>query len=180
MPPEGQYPIPADTVTLAKLLQAVGYATGAFGKWGLGPPGSEGDPLRQGFERFFGYNCQAVAHNYYPTTLWSNSLRVPLDNPAFAAHQKLPADGPIDEAASYTPYTGAEYAPDLIAEEARRFVCTNKDRPFLLYFPTTVPHLSLQVPEDSLAEYRGKFDETPYDGRRGYLPQRTPARPTPP
>ena len=130
--------------------------------------------MRQGFERFFGYNCQAVAHNYYPTTLWSNSLRVPLDNPAFAAHQKLPANGPIDDPASYTPYTGAEYAPDLIAEEARRFVRANKDRPFLLYFPTTVPHLSLQVPEDSLAEYRGKFDETPYDGRRGYLPQRTP------
>ena len=56
-----------------------------------GPPGSEGDPLRQGFDRFFGYNCQRQAHNYYPTYLWDNDRRVPLDNPAFPAHQKLPA-----------------------------------------------------------------------------------------
>jgi arylsulfatase A-like enzyme len=67
--PEGQVPIPANTVTLAKLLQRAGYVTGAFGKWGLGGPGSSGDPLKQGFDRFYGYNCQRRAHNYYPTTL---------------------------------------------------------------------------------------------------------------
>ncbi len=65
--PEGQMPLPADTVTLAKLLKQQGYATGGFGKWGLGGPESDGRPLRQGFDRFFGYNCQRVAHNYYPT-----------------------------------------------------------------------------------------------------------------
>jgi len=42
--PEGQFPIPSDTVTLAKLLKQRGYTTGAFGKWGLGAPGSSGDP----------------------------------------------------------------------------------------------------------------------------------------
>ena len=52
MKPEGQEPIPDSTVTLAELLKAEGYATGAFGKWGLGGPGSEGEPLRQGFDRF--------------------------------------------------------------------------------------------------------------------------------
>ncbi|MSU44555.1 MAG: N-acetylgalactosamine-6-sulfatase, partial [Pedosphaera sp.] len=62
---EGQYPIPADTVTLAKLFQQRGYAVGGFGKWGLGGPGTEGEPLKQGFTRWFGYNCQAVAHNFY-------------------------------------------------------------------------------------------------------------------
>src|SRR5476651_1726456 len=58
--PEGQFPIPAETVTLPKLLAAQGYVTGAFGKWGLGGPGSTGEPLKQGFARFFGYNCQRV------------------------------------------------------------------------------------------------------------------------
>ena len=62
--PEGQTPIPAAEVTLAELLKSDGYATGAFGKWGLGPPGSEGGPLKQGFDRFFGYNCQRHAHSY--------------------------------------------------------------------------------------------------------------------
>jgi len=62
----------------------------------------------------------------------------------------------------------------LIGERALEFVRANKDRPFFLYFATTVPHLALQVPEDSLAEYAGKFAETPYVGDRNYLPQRQP------
>ncbi len=59
----GQLPLPADTVTIAGLLKQQGYVTGAFGKWGLGGVGSTGDPLNQGFDRFFGYNCQRHAHN---------------------------------------------------------------------------------------------------------------------
>ena len=54
--PEGQRPIPDSEVTIGEALKAAGYATGAFGKWGLGSPGSEGDPVHQGFDRFFGYN----------------------------------------------------------------------------------------------------------------------------
>ena len=64
--PEGQYPIPDNTFTLAEAMKKAGYVTGAFGKWGLGYPGSEGDPLNQGFDTFFGYNCQRLGHNYYP------------------------------------------------------------------------------------------------------------------
>lgn len=53
-PPEGQEPIPSGEVTLAELMREQGYVTGAFGKWGLGGPGSTGEPLRQGIDRFFG------------------------------------------------------------------------------------------------------------------------------
>jgi arylsulfatase A len=172
--PEGQFPLPAGTKTLPALLRQRGYATGAFGKWGLGGPGTSGEPLRQGFDRFFGYNCQRLAHNYYPTSLWDNVSRVPLDNPPFAAHQKLPADVDPADPKSYVSYQGKEYAPDRIAREALEFVRRNKDRPFFLYYPTTVPHLALQVPADSLAEYAGQFPEEPYRGDRNYLPHRTP------
>ena len=172
--PEGQFPIPEDTVTLSKLLRAAGYVTGAFGKWGLGGPDSTGEPLKQGIERFYGYNCQGKAHNYYPPYLWDNDRRVPLDNPDFSAHQKLPEGVDPSNPASYTAYTGNQYAPDLIAREAVRFIRDNKDRPFFLYFPTTVPHLALQVPEDSLKEYLEAYPEDPYPGSRGYLPHRTP------
>ena len=72
MQPEGQHPIPNSEVTIGELLQKEGYITGAFGKWGLGGPSSTGDPIDQGFNRFFGYNCQRVAHSYYPPYLWSN------------------------------------------------------------------------------------------------------------
>jgi arylsulfatase A-like enzyme len=172
--PEGQYPIPADTVTLAKLFRQQGYVTGGFGKWGLGGPGSSGDPLRQGFDRFYGYNCQSVAHNYYPTYLWDNDRRVPLANPAFSAHQKFPAGADPADPASYARYAGKDYSPDLIWEQARRFVRENRQRPFFLYAPTTVPHLALQVPADSLAEYLARWPDPPYLGDKGYLPHFAP------
>ena len=171
---EGQVPVPDHWLKLSPLLKKERYTLGGFGKWGLGPMGSSGDPLKQGFDRWYGYNCQAVAHNYYPTHLWDNENHLRLDNPNFSAHQKLPAGADPNDPASYARYLGKQYAPDLIAAKAREFLQTNKDRPFFLYYPTTVPHLALQVPEDSLREYAGRFPETPYTGDRNYLPQRQP------
>lgn len=174
--PEGQFPIPAKTVTAGKLLQEQGYVTGAFGKWGLGGPDSEGRPLKQGFHRFFGYNCQAVAHNFYPTSLWDNETRFPLNNAPFPAHQSglAPGADPLDPM-SYAGYTGQVYSADVITELALRFVRDNRSRPFFLFVPTTIPHLALQAPEDALQEYKNDFpDDPPYTGGRGYLPHRTP------
>lgn len=171
---EGQEPVPAGELKLPLTFKLVGYTVGGFGKWGLGAVGGSGDPNRQGFDVFFGYNCQAVAHNYYPTHLWSNSTRVALGNLKFAAHQKLPPEADTNAPASYAKFRGADYAPDLIGEQALQFIRDNRDRPFFLYYATPVPHLALQVPEDSLTEFAGKFPETPYLGGRGYLPQRAP------
>ena len=174
-PPEGQYPIPADTVTLPKLLGKHGYVCGGFGKWGLGGPGSTGEPLKQGMNRFFGFNCQGVAHNHYPTHLWDDDKQVRLNNPDFDAHQnKLAAGANPNDPASYAGFIGKEFAQDVIMEQALRFVRDNKSRPFFLYVPSTIPHLAIQVPEDSLAEYAGKFDDPPYVGGKGYLPHRQP------
>jgi arylsulfatase len=150
--PEGQLPLPAGTPTLPRLLQTEGYATGLVGKWGLGYPGSAGEPLAQGFDSFFGYNCQRKAHDHYPPELWRNRERIRLDG------------GPA----------GRPYAPDLFEREALDFIAANRRRPFFLFFATTVPHLALQVPEDSLAEYAGLWPETPYDGGQGYRPQAKP------
>lgn len=67
---EGQTPMDANSVTIAEVLKQKGYATGAFGKWGLGFIGTSGDPNKQGFDEFFGYNCQSIAHRFYPEYLW--------------------------------------------------------------------------------------------------------------
>ncbi len=171
---EGQYPIPTGTKTLARRLHERGYVCGAFGKWGLGGPYSEGAPLKQGIDRFFGYNCQGVAHNFYPVSLWDDDRIFPLKNPAFASRQMFPAEADPNDPKSYLQYQGVEYSADLIQNEAVKFVRENKDRPFFLYVPTTIPHLALQVPDDSLQEYLGKFEEKPYDGTRGYLPHQHP------
>lgn len=175
---QDQIPLPDGAVTLAELLSARGYATGGFGKWGLGGMHSSGAPLRQGFERFFGYTSQGWAHNYYPAWLWDNDKRLPLNNPEFSPRQKLPTEADPRDPASYARYAGNDYAPDLIAERARQFVrdCVSdgRERPFFLYWPTIVPHLALQVPDDSLREYLDEFPDEPYLGDRGYLPHRAP------
>jgi arylsulfatase len=171
---EGQRPLLPNTTTIATLLKEAGYATGAMGKWGLGGPGSTGEPNRQGFDHWYGYLCQRLAHNYYPVHLWRNTEKDVLDNEYFHPHQRLPDDADPHDPASYEPYTGKQYSMDVIAEEALDFIRSNRDRPFFLYLPFTIPHVSLQVPEDSLAGYEGAFPETPYLGDRGYTPHRKP------
>lgn len=170
--PEGQWPIPAEELTVPEVLKSQGYTTGGFGKWGLGGPDTTGEPLRQGMDRFYGYNCQGVAHNFYPTYLWDDAKKVSLDNPPGNGHGTLNTGEDPNDPKSYAKFSGKEYSADLIAEQARAFVRTNKDRPFFCYVPTTVPHLALQVPEDSAKEYIGKFDDPPFSGsgKGGYYP----------
>ncbi len=171
--PEGQWPLAAEEVTLAEILQQNGYATGAMGKWGLGGPDAHGHPNLQGFDHYYGYLCQRVAHNYYPTHLWRNGDKDMLPgNDWFSAHQRL--EEPPSDYADYDRYQGTTYAPDLIADEALQFIRDNAEHPFFLYYPTIVPHVAIQVPEDSLAEYEDEFVETPYLGDQSYLPHPTP------
>ncbi|WP_372756105.1 arylsulfatase [Mariniflexile sp.] len=135
--PEGQFPIPDNTYTLAEALKKVGYVTGAFGKWGLGFPGSEGDPVNQGFDVFYGYNCQRLGHHYYPYHLWSNRDSIVLTENA--GNKK------------------GVYAPELIQEKTIAFLEENKDKPFFLYVPSIIPHAELAAPDSYIEKYRGKY-----------------------
>ena len=172
---EGQRPLLPETMTIGKILKEAGYTTAAIGKWGLGGPGSSGEPNRQGFDFWYGYLCQRLAHNYYPTHLWRNNKKEMLEgNEYFFAHQKLPDDrNPYDRAA-YEKYKGRQYSMDLLLKEAIDFIRANQKNPFFLYLAFTVPHAAIQVPEDSLQEYMGAFPETPYKGEKGYLPHPMP------
>jgi arylsulfatase A len=176
--PEGQRPIPDSEVTIAEVLKKRGYATGAFGKWGLGGPATEGDPVYQGFDRFFGYNCQRHAHSYYPSYLWSNSTRVALDNkPPVPGHASLPKGANPRDPKSYDIFKGKDYAPDRINEQALAFIRANKDKPFFLYYPTVIPHVALHVPDEELKPYHELgWKDPPFtrDGGYGYTPHYTP------
>jgi len=145
----GQIPIPADEVTIPELLKAQGYATGAMGKWGLGHFGTTGDPNRQGFDLFYGFNCQVHAHNHYPRYLWRNGKKE-------------------TQKGNDRTLNGKTYSQDQFIAEALKFVRANKDRPFFLYMPFIIPHLSIQVPEATLNEYKGKIPEEDHK-HRGYL-----------
>lgn len=157
---EGQAPLPSAATTVADDLRAAGYVTACIGKWGLGFVGTSGDPNANGFDLFVGYNCQRQAHNFYPTHLWRNAERVALEG--------------------NDPRTRVEtiYAPHILLDEATRFIdraaSSNERRPFFLLYATTLPHLALQPAPGDLAAYVGAFDETPYQGGKGYLPHATP------
>lgn len=143
--PEGQFPLRAGTVTIPSLLKEAGYVTGAFGKWGLGYPGSEGDPLNQGFDLFFGYNCQRFAHRYYPEYIWDNDSKYYLEGNDW--------------------HNTVTFAPDVIHDRTLDFIRDNADTSFFLFVPSLIPHAELIVPEDDILEmYRGRFEETPWEG----------------
>ncbi len=177
-PPEGQWPIPDSEVTLTELLKKQGYVTGAFGKWGLGGPESSGEPLNQGVDRFYGYNCQAHAHSYYPSYLWSDKTRVKLQNtPPVPGHANLAKDADPADPKSYDRFKGQDYAPDRINAAALDFVRKNKDQPFFLYYPSVIPHVALHVPDEELAPYlKLGWKDPPFSRARGfgYTPHFTP------
>lgn len=131
--PEGQAPLPANTITVAKRLKSAGYATGAFGKWGLGFPGSEGEPNQQGFDTFYGYNCQRQAHTYYPEWLYRNQEKIRLD--------------------------GQTYAHDLIMKESLKWIRDHAEKPFFAFLPVTIPHAAMHVPDDYAAPFHKRFPQ---------------------
>ncbi|MDF2193675.1 arylsulfatase [Paraflavitalea sp. CAU 1676] len=140
--PEGQFPLPDSALTIAAVLKKAGYATGAFGKWGMGYPGSSGEPLKQGIQRFYGYNCQSQAHNYFPDHLWDNDRRV-----------EFPGNITSDSL----------YSPDKIHSEAMKFLQENSRKPFFLFLPYTLPHAKLELPHDDSVynHYVKAYDDIP-------------------
>lgn len=161
---EGQHRMAAETVTVAQLLKQNGYNTAIVGKWGLGMPQEESSPLHFGFDHHYGYLCQGFAHTFYPPHLWQDDRMVKLaGNPPYIYGQK-----------AVIPLSGQVYAHDLMTDDALAWVKKHHERPFFLYLAFTIPHLSLQVPDDSLAEYRGEWPETPVTDSKHYANQPMP------
>jgi arylsulfatase A-like enzyme len=151
------------------LLQKAGYTTGAMGKWGLGPVGSTGDPSKKGVEHFFGYNCQAVAHSYFPPYLWRNAEKVTINKKPISGHPKA-----VEGDVKLSDYQGEQYAPKLMIEEAEAFIGKNSKKPFFLYLPFVEPHVAMQPPEESVNKFPKEWDDTQYRGGNGYTPHPRP------
>jgi arylsulfatase A-like enzyme len=152
----GGLPLPAPATTVAEILKQAGYATGIFGKWGLGEAGTEGVPENQGFDETLGPLHQIHAQYYYPEFLWKNGSPLPL---------------PENENGRK-----GRYAPDAMLGGALEFLRAHADHPFFLYFPSIVPHHEFQVPEENFKEYAGRFEEQPFIREdRGFEIQRQPA-----
>jgi arylsulfatase A-like enzyme len=168
-PAEGQQPIPDEALTIAEVLKQAGYATGAAGKWGLGIPGTTGDPNRQGFDFFYGYACQRMAHSYFPPHLWRNQERVTINERPIPGHATR-AEGPV----TMEEWVGENYAPDLMEREALKYIDDHASEPFFLYLPFIEAHLAMHPPRRLVESYPESWDTEPYRGQCGYLPHPRP------
>ncbi|WP_297803057.1 arylsulfatase [uncultured Polaribacter sp.] len=174
---EGQRPILNSTVTLGEVMQKAGYKTAVVGKWGLGGPLTEGIPNKNGFDFFYGYNCQRQAHQLYPQFLWKNENKIWLNNEKIfpRTHRKLDKGADSLDLNSYKKWTQQDYAPAKMQTEVLNFIEKNKEQPFFMYYATPLPHLPLQVPHEYVEKYLKIFgDEKPYLGNKGYFPNRYP------
>ena len=171
---EGQLPIPDSTITIAKLLKNDGYKTALVGKWGLGAPMTAGEPNNQGFDYFYGSLCQRQDHQYYPAHLWENTFRVPLNNKVQDPNIKFPANLDSQDPENYKIYSQKDYSPDFMLDAALQFLDSCKNKPFFLYYPSPLPHASMQAPANLVAYYHQKFgEEKPFLGG-SYVPCRYP------
>jgi arylsulfatase A len=130
----GDTPLRPEDVTVAEVLQAAGYRTAVIGKWGLGQPGTTGQPDRQGFEHAFGFLDHRHAHRQYTDHLYRNGTRVEVD---------------LDR----------DYVNDLFTREAAAFIARDDRRPFFVYLNYTVPHAELRAPDEAIAPFRQQFPE---------------------
>jgi arylsulfatase A-like enzyme len=156
----GGKPLPSEEVTVAEVLKEAGYATGGFGKWGLGLPGSVGVPTKQGFDEFFGFLSQHHAHNHYPSFLFDGEERVELRN-------VVPNEGKHGQGKASVK---EEYATDLVFERARGFIREHADEPFFCFLPITVPHANNEAGKEGMEvpSYGEYADKDWKDPEKGY------------
>ena len=168
----GTAPIHDSDVTIAEVLKQAGYATGGFGKWGLGVMGSEGAAEKQGFDTFFGYYHQVHAHTYYPPFLVADgkpfllrgnagiyglqAQEISSDLESLQAYKALSPKGPF--VPRKTPDGDYQFSHDLVFDRTLDFIRENRDQPFFCYAPWTPPHAAYHLPADEPAvqPYRDK------------------------
>lgn len=142
------FSLPSANKTVAEYLKQKDYTTACVGKWGMGGPGTQGEPSKHGFDYFYGHLSQLDAHFYFPQYLWENNKKIELDK--------------------------QYYSQDLFMEKASGFIKENKDNPFFLYLAVTIPHAELSIPDKYLDDYKEKYVENPYPGNGHYCAQDYP------
>ena len=118
--------LPLEEVTVAEMLKAAGYTTGAVGKWHLGPKGHW--PENQGFDVNIGGNHTGTpAGGYFlPNRMTLKGMKK------------------------------GDYLTDRLSDEGAKFIQQNKDRPFFLYQSYHSVHTPIQAKKDYVAKYKSK------------------------
>lgn len=130
-------PLDPKMTVLPEVFKAAGYATGAYGKWGLGWTHVEGppNPLTHGFDEFCGWKSQRIAHTYYPSSYVHNGREISLEEGTFVH--------------------------DILMNHAMQFIESNarSKTPFFCYIPTAVPHAAMHAPTELHDKWRKVFPQ---------------------
>ena len=127
----GEFPIRADEKTIPKMLKANGYATGMFGKWGLGQSNNAGSPEKQGWDEFLGYTHHVHAHRFQTPYLWTIQ----------------------DKACVQFSVDSTQHSHQILANVALDFVKNHQKEPFFMYWAITMPHAEMYAPQETLKKY---------------------------
>ncbi|MBR9908835.1 MAG: arylsulfatase [Gammaproteobacteria bacterium] len=131
-------------VTLAHVLQRGGYDTALIGKYGIGHDLGVNDPLKMGFDEWYGFVTNVEAHRQYPQYLYRNNEKVQIEENANGARNA--------------------YAQELFTQEALSYIKKKRTQPFFLFMSYTTPHAELAAPDEYYNQYRDQFEEIPYLG----------------
>lgn len=140
----GQAGFDKEEITIADMLKSKGYATMCVGKWHVGET-KDTLPTAQGFDHYFGLpysNDMGRKKDWEGRTaadldkIWAQKKWDIYDNHLYRDTERI--EGPVNQVTMTNRYT----------EEAVKFINTNKDKPFFLYFAHTMPHVPLFVSDD--------------------------------
>ncbi|NQT79118.1 MAG: sulfatase [Candidatus Aminicenantes bacterium] len=149
--PQAEVGINSKEETIAEVLKKKGYAAGIFGKWHLGHH-RQFLPLQHGFDEYLGLP--------YSNDMWPIGYD---GKPAPEEHNKsrhpfLPLIDGNEKVAELKTLKDQDTLTTRYTERAVQFIEKNKDQPFFLYVPHSMPHVPLGVSD----KFRGKSKQGMY------------------
>ena len=126
-------------VTIAEVLKTNGYQTACIGKWHVGEEPNQ-MPLNQGFDYFFGTpkpngHTKLIEQAPFRCIIMQNKDTIKVINT-------------VEEMGQLT---------KIYTKEATNFIKRNKNKPFFLYLPHTMPHVPLGASKDFRGKSAGGF-----------------------
>lgn len=138
--------------TIAEVLKEKNYATAVFGKWHVGWQ-KQFLPLQHGFDEYTGLpysnDMWPVDFDGKPITDTANWKSKYPSLPLIQGNEKIRSINTLEEQATLT---------TLYTEKAVDFIARNKNKPFFLYLPHSMPHVPLAVSE----KFKGKSQQGLY------------------
>ena len=146
---KSQKGLPGKEFTMAEMFKTADYETIILGKWHLGYQ-PDMLPNEQGFDYFFGHLSGCIdnySHFYY----WGGENR----------HSLLRNNKEV--------FMDGQFFPDLMVQEASKFLENKTDKPFFMYYSMNTPHYPYQGEEKWLKYYREKGVAYPRDLYAAFL-----------